>query len=117
MGREDRCRWLREQRPRSRRDREEAGGGGPMNRAASQPPTPVATTVLSGPGGEVRIGDEHPFAVIGERINPTGRSRLTEELKAGDMTTVQADALAQVAAGAAVLDLNAGIPGFDEPAM
>jgi 5-methyltetrahydrofolate--homocysteine methyltransferase len=79
--------------------------------------TGVATTTLSGPGGEVRIGDEHPFAIIGERINPTGRSTLTEELKAGDMTTVQADAVAQVEAGAAVLDLNAGIPGFDEPAM
>jgi 5-methyltetrahydrofolate--homocysteine methyltransferase len=79
--------------------------------------TTVATTVLSGPGGEVLIGDEHPFAIIGERINPTGRSRLTAEMCAGDMTTVQADALAQVAAGARILDLNAGVPGFDEPAM
>jgi 5-methyltetrahydrofolate--homocysteine methyltransferase len=79
--------------------------------------TTVATTVLSGPAGEVRIGDDHPFALIGERINPTGRSRLTEELKVGDMTTVQQDALAQVQAGARILDLNAGIPGFDEPAM
>jgi 5-methyltetrahydrofolate--homocysteine methyltransferase len=77
----------------------------------------VAVTTLTGPGGQVHIGDEHPFAIIGERINPTGRSALTEELKAGDMTTVQADALAQVQAGASVLDLNAGIPGFDEPAM
>lgn len=77
----------------------------------------VTTTVLSGPGGEVAIGDEHPFRIIGERINPTGRARLTEELKVMDMTTVQRDALAQVQAGAAVLDLNAGIPGFDEPAM
>ena len=77
----------------------------------------VATTVLSGPGGEVAIGDEHPFCIIGERINPTGRTQLTEELKVMDMTTVQRDALAQVRAGAAVLDLNAGIPGFDEPAM
>ena len=79
--------------------------------------TDIATTVLSGPGGEVRIGDEHPFAIIGERINPTGRARLTQELTAGDMTSVQADALGQVRAGAAVLDLNAGIPGFDEAAM
>ena len=79
--------------------------------------TTVATTVLSGPGGEVRIGDEHPFAIIGERINPTGRTRLTAEICAGDMTTVQADALAQVAAGARILDLNAGVPGFDEPEM
>jgi len=77
----------------------------------------VATTVLSGPGGEVRIGDEHPFAIIGERINPTGRARLTQEMVAGDMATVQADAVAQVEAGARLLDLNAGLPGFDEPAM
>jgi 5-methyltetrahydrofolate--homocysteine methyltransferase len=79
--------------------------------------TTAATTVLSGPGGEVRIGDEHPFAIIGERINPTGRKKLTAEICAGDMTTVQADALAQVAAGARILDLNAGVPGFDEPEM
>jgi 5-methyltetrahydrofolate--homocysteine methyltransferase len=79
--------------------------------------TEVATTVLTGPGGEVRIGDEYPFRIIGERINPTGRKQLTEELKVMDMTTVKKDAAAQVAAGAAVLDLNAGIPGFDEPAM
>jgi 5-methyltetrahydrofolate--homocysteine methyltransferase len=77
----------------------------------------VATTILSGPGGEVAIGDEHPFRIIGERINPTGRARLTEELKAMDMSTVRRDAVAQVEAGAAVLDLNAGIPGFDEAAM
>ncbi|MGZ8623538.1 MAG: dihydropteroate synthase [Actinomycetota bacterium] len=79
--------------------------------------TEMATTVLTGPGGEVRIGDGYPFRIIGERINPTGRKQLTEELKVMDMTTVKKDAAAQVAAGAAVLDLNAGIPGFDEPAM
>jgi 5-methyltetrahydrofolate--homocysteine methyltransferase len=77
----------------------------------------VATTVLSGPGGEVRIGDDRPFAIIGERINPTGRARLTEEITRGDMSTVQEDAARQVEAGAAILDLNAGVPGFDEPAM
>jgi 5-methyltetrahydrofolate--homocysteine methyltransferase len=77
----------------------------------------VATTVLRGRDTEVRIGDDHPFAIIGERINPTGRSRLTEELTTGEMATVKADALAQVAAGARVLDVNAGIPGFDEAEM
>jgi 5-methyltetrahydrofolate--homocysteine methyltransferase len=77
----------------------------------------VATTVLRGRETEVSIGDEHPFVVIGERINPTGRSRLTQELVAGDMTTVRADALAQVEAGARALDVNAGIPGFDEAEM
>ncbi len=74
----------------------------------------VATTVLRGRAAEVRIGDEHPFALIGERINPTGRTRLSAELVAGETATVRADALAQVEAGARVLDLNAGIPGFDE---
>jgi 5-methyltetrahydrofolate--homocysteine methyltransferase len=74
-------------------------------------------TVLRGRGGDVPIGDEHPFVVIGERINPTGRSRLAAEMTAGDMTMVVADAVAQVEAGAKVLDVNAGVPGFDEPEM
>jgi 5-methyltetrahydrofolate--homocysteine methyltransferase len=74
-------------------------------------------TRLEGPGGEVVIADDEPFVLIGERINPTGRRGLTEELIAGDMTTVRDDARRQVEAGARVLDLNAGIPGFDEPAM
>ncbi|MGZ4148575.1 MAG: dihydropteroate synthase [Actinomycetota bacterium] len=78
----------------------------------------IATTTLrSHAGTEVRIGDAYPFAIIGERINPTGRKKLAEELKQGNYDTVKADALAQAAAGAAVLDLNAGIPGFDEAAM
>jgi 5-methyltetrahydrofolate--homocysteine methyltransferase len=77
----------------------------------------VTTTVLRGRDREVRIGDDHPFAIIGERINPTGRSRLTEELTNGQTATVRADALAQVEAGARVLDVNAGIPGFDEAEM
>jgi 5-methyltetrahydrofolate--homocysteine methyltransferase len=74
-------------------------------------------TVLVGRAGEVRIGDDQPFAIIGERINPTGRKRLTEQMTTGDMTTVQSDALAQVRAGARALDLNAGVPGFDEAEM
>jgi 5-methyltetrahydrofolate--homocysteine methyltransferase len=77
----------------------------------------VATTVLRGRDAEVSIGDEHPFAIIGERINPTGRATLTEQLTTGDMTIVKADALAQVEAGARILDVNAGIPGFDEAEM
>ena len=74
----------------------------------------VATTTLEGTVGAVSIGDEHPFAIIGERINPTGRPSLTAELVAGDVSTVQSDAVAQVRAGARVLDVNAGVPGFDE---
>jgi 5-methyltetrahydrofolate--homocysteine methyltransferase len=82
------------------------------------PTTEVAETVLrSNAGHDVAIGDPHPFVIVGERINPTGRKKLAEELKHGDYETVKADAIAQVAAGARVLDLNAGIPGFDEVAM
>ena len=50
-----------------------------------------------------------PFCVIGERINPTGRKKLAAELEAGDFSTVEGDAVAQVAAGAAILDINAGV--------
>jgi 5-methyltetrahydrofolate--homocysteine methyltransferase len=55
------------------------------------------------------IGFDQPFCVIGERINPTGRKKLAAELEAGDFSTVEQDALAQVAAGATVLDVNAGV--------
>ena len=55
------------------------------------------------------IGFDEPFCVIGERINPTGRKKLAAELEAGDFSTVEKDAVAQVAAGAAVLDVNAGV--------
>ena len=55
------------------------------------------------------IGFDEPFCVIGERINPTGRKKLAAELEAGDFSTVESDALAQVAAGATMLDVNAGV--------
>jgi 5-methyltetrahydrofolate--homocysteine methyltransferase len=74
-------------------------------------------TFLESRAGRVAIGDEHPFVVIGERINPTGRKKLAEEITAGNMEIVRSDALAQVEAGARVLDVNAGVPGFDEAAM
>jgi 5-methyltetrahydrofolate--homocysteine methyltransferase len=63
------------------------------------------------------IGFERPFVLIGERINPTGRRLLAEEMKAGDFSRVEADAISQVGAGAQVLDVNAGIPLADEPAL
>jgi 5-methyltetrahydrofolate--homocysteine methyltransferase len=76
------------------------------------------TTALESPGGNVvAIGDDYSFAIIGERINPTGRATLTSQITNGDMTQVKADAVAQVAAGARILDLNAGVPGFDESEM
>lgn len=74
-------------------------------------------TVISSATREVVIGFDRPFVMIGERINPTGRKLLSEEMKAGDFSRVEADAVAQVQAGAHVLDVNAGIPLADEPAM
>ncbi len=55
------------------------------------------------------IGFDQPFCVIGERINPTGRKLLAAQLEAGDFSTVEADAIAQVEAGATMLDINAGV--------
>ena len=72
-------------------------------------------TVVSSARREVVIGFDRPFVIIGERINPTGRKLLAAEMAAGDYSRVEADALAQVAAGAQMLDVNAGIPLADEP--
>ncbi|MGB5950913.1 MAG: dihydropteroate synthase [Ornithinimicrobium sp.] len=77
----------------------------------------MTDTLLSSATREVVIGYDRPFAIIGERINPTGRKLLAEEMKAGDYSRVESDAVAQVAAGAAILDVNAGIPLADEPAI
>ncbi len=77
----------------------------------------MTQTVLSSATREVIIGFELPFVMIGERINPTGRKLLAAEMKVGDFSRVEADALAQVAAGAHMLDINAGIPLADEPAL
>ena len=75
----------------------------------------MTETLVSSATKEVVIGFEQKFCVIGERINPTGRKKLAEEMKNGDYLTVEQDALAQVAAGATMLDVNAGIPLADEP--
>jgi len=77
----------------------------------------MTETLLSSATREVRIGFDRPFVIIGERINPTGRKILAEEMKNGDFSRVEADVLAQVAAGAHMLDVNAGIPLADEPAI
>ena len=77
----------------------------------------MTETVVSSATREVVIGFDRPFVVIGERINPTGRKLLAAEMKEGDYTRVETDALAQVAAGAQMLDVNAGIPLADEPAI
>jgi 5-methyltetrahydrofolate--homocysteine methyltransferase len=77
----------------------------------------VTLTVVSSATREVVIGEGRPFVVIGERINPTGRKLLAEEMRAGDLSRVERDVLAQVEAGAHMLDVNAGIPLADEPAI
>jgi len=77
----------------------------------------MTDTIISSASREVVIGFERPFVIIGERINPTGRRLLAEEMQAGDFSRVEADAIAQVAAGAHVLDVNAGVPLADEPAL
>lgn len=74
-------------------------------------------TILTTPTREVRIGPNRPFVIIGERINPTGRKRLAAEMAAWNFDRVIADAIAQVEAGAQMLDVNAGIPLADEPAI
>lgn len=75
----------------------------------------MTRTILSSHSKEIAIGFDEPFVMIGERINPTGRKILAEEMKAGDFTRVEMDTVAQIAAGAQMLDVNAGIPLADEP--
>jgi 5-methyltetrahydrofolate--homocysteine methyltransferase len=74
-------------------------------------------TVLRSRSKTVTIGAAQPFCIIGERINPTGRKVFAEELRGGDLSTVTKDAQVQVAAGADMLDVNAGIPLVDEPEL
>ncbi len=75
------------------------------------------TTVLSSSTQTVEINRSLPTVIIGERINPTGRKQVLEALQKGDFDLIRKDALDQVAAGAAVLDVNAGVPGADEPKL
>ncbi len=77
----------------------------------------MTRTVIASATREVVTGDDRPFVIIGERINPTGRKLLAEEMKAGDFSRVERDTIAQVEAGAHMLDVNAGIPLADEPAI
>jgi 5-methyltetrahydrofolate--homocysteine methyltransferase len=74
-------------------------------------------THLSSRTKTVTIGPGHPTRIIGERINPTGRKALAAEMSEGNLQRVAEDAVAQVAAGAEILDVNAGVPMVDEPAL
>ena len=73
----------------------------------------MTRTVVASASREITIGFDEPFCVIGERINPTGRKKLAAEMQAGDFSTVEADVHAQVAAGATMLDVNAGVTAVD----
>ncbi|PLX39591.1 MAG: methyltetrahydrofolate--corrinoid methyltransferase [Hyphomicrobiales bacterium] len=73
----------------------------------------MTRTVISSASRDVIIGFDQPFCVIGERINPTGRKKLAAEMVEGNFETVEKDALEQIAAGAMVLDVNAGVTSVD----
>ncbi len=72
------------------------------------------TTIISSKTKSVEINRSNPTVIIGERINPTGRKSLLAELKEGKFDIVKRDAVAQVEAGAPIIDVNAGVPGADE---
>jgi len=74
-------------------------------------------TKMSSSKKEVIIGDNRPTVLIGERINPTGKKKLAEALKAGDLEIVRKEALAQTQAGADIIDVNVGVFGIDEAAL
>jgi 5-methyltetrahydrofolate--homocysteine methyltransferase len=75
------------------------------------------TTVVSSKTRTVEINRARPTVIIGERINPTGRKQVLKALQEGNFDMVRQDATSQVAAGALILDVNAGVPGADEPAL
>lgn len=81
----------------------------------------MTRTIVASETKEAIIGFDQPFCVIGERINPTGRKKLAAEMMNGNFETVRMDALAQVAAGATMLDVNAGVtavnPNETEPPL
>jgi 5-methyltetrahydrofolate--homocysteine methyltransferase len=71
-------------------------------------------TILKGKGKKVTIGEGRPTVILGERINPTGKKKLAAALVAGDLEMVRQEALAQIDAGADILDVNVGAAGVDE---
>jgi 5-methyltetrahydrofolate--homocysteine methyltransferase len=79
--------------------------------------TEYQTTIITSRNKEVYINRNKPTVIIGERINPTGRKKVLAALQSGDFDTVREDALGQVEAGADILDVNAGVPGADEPSL
>src|ERR687898_193104 len=80
-------------------------------------PSEPLHTVLRSATREVVIGHDRRFCLIGERINPTGRRIFQEQLRAGDLSAIERDVIAQVEGGADVLDVNMGVPMTDEPEL
>lgn len=78
---------------------------------------PTVQTILRGKGTTVTIGGGGPMVLIGERINPTGKKRLAAALQEGDLSLVAQEAVAQVQAGADIIDVNVGAAGVDEVAL
>jgi 5-methyltetrahydrofolate--homocysteine methyltransferase len=74
-------------------------------------------TVVQSASKTVTIGHDQPFVIIGERINPTGRKKFQELLRAGDLSTIAVDVESQIKGGADMLDVNMGVPLTDEPAL
>lgn len=74
-------------------------------------------TVVQSASKTVTIGHDQPFVIIGERINPTGRKKFQELLRAGDLSTIAIDVESQIKGGADMLDVNMGVPLTDEPAL
>lgn len=74
-------------------------------------------TIITGKDYEVKFGLNLPTVIIGERINPTGRKKLAEELKEGKLNIVEEDAKKQAEAGADIIDINVGAVGVNEEVM
>jgi 5-methyltetrahydrofolate--homocysteine methyltransferase len=74
-------------------------------------------TVVQSASKTITIGHDQPFVIIGERINPTGRKKFQELLRAGDLSTIAVDVESQIKGGADMLDVNMGVPLTDEPAL
>ena len=111
----------RRRRLRPRRVADRQAGQGPAAEEASaglrMSTGPLLETTLRGTGAEVVLGHGRRFCLIGERINPTGRRIFQEQLRAGDLSAIERDVIAQVEGGADVLDVNMGVPMTDEPEL
>jgi len=79
--------------------------------------TTALKTIVSSAAKTLEISRDAPTVIIGERINPTGRKKVLAALQEGNFDQIRQDALEQVAAGARMLDVNAGVPGADQPAL